>query len=673
MDYKQLAVAIIENIGGKSNVKSVVHCATRLRFTLNDATLANTEKISNLKGVLKVVNGGGQYQIVIGTDVPQVYQEVVNAGGFEASGAVKDDEAEKEDKRSPLSKLLESIASIFQPIIPAITGAGLLKAVMALCSTFGWLKSGTQTYIILNAMSDAAFYFLPILLAASCAKKFKCNQGTAMALGGLLVYPGLTTLMTGISANSKAIAAAGSYEAALAAGTIAEGAASSIKLFGIIPIQVVTSYASSVIPIILGVWLMSYVEKFMRKYCPKAVKFFFVPFFSLVIAGIGTLAILGPIGTWASELIQIFFTWLKNTAPWIVPTVVGIFSPLLVMTGTHYGLIPIGTNNLTTAGHDAVVGPGMLVSNTAQGAAGLAVALRSKNPDTKQLASSAGLTGILGITEPVLYGVNLKYTFPLYAAMIGGGVGGLFLGLMGVERFGAGSPGLLVLPVYLPTAEAAALGYTMSNFVYAVIGVAIAMLVSFIACWIMFGIWAKKGKLDPKELGKIEVKEEVKEEAKEAAKEVTETDGVIYAPVEGEVSALTSVSDEVFSSLTMGNGIAINPVKGEVKAPVDGVITTFFPTGHAIGIQGDNGAEILIHVGMDTVSLNGEGFEPVVKEGDRIKKGQLLLKFDMDVIKAHNLSVVTPVVVTNTDDLKALNPISSGSVTEKDVIIRFEV
>lgn len=288
MDYKQLAVAIIENIGGKSNVKSVVHCATRLRFTLNDATLADTEKISSLKGVLKVVNAGGQYQIVIGTDVPQVYQEVVSAGGFEASGAVKDDEAEKEDKRSPLSRLLESIASIFQPIIPAITGAGLLKAVMALCSTFGWLKSGTQTYIILNAMSDAAFYFLPILLAASCAKKFKCNQGTAMALGGLLVYPGLTTLMTGISANSKAIAAAGSYEAALAAGTIAEGAASSIKLFGIIPIQVVTSYASSVIPIILGVWLMSYVEKFMQKYCPKAVKFFFVPFFSLVIAGIGT-------------------------------------------------------------------------------------------------------------------------------------------------------------------------------------------------------------------------------------------------------------------------------------------------------------------------------------------------------------------------------------------------
>ena len=499
MSYKQLASDIIENIGGKSNVKLVVHCATRLRFTLNDPSKANTDKISNLNGVLKVVDGGGQYQIVIGPDVPQVYQEVIALAGLEAGDSNIGLESE-EDKRSKLSKVLEGIASIFQPIIPAITGAGLLKAVMALCSIFGWLKSGSQTYIILNAIADAAFYFLPLILAASCAKKFKCNQGTAMALGGVLVYPQLTTLMTSVTSVNKAVTAAGSYEAALAAGTIVEGAATSIKLFNIIPVQVVTSYASSVIPIILGVWVMSYVEKFMQKYCPKAVKFFFVPFFSLTIGAILTLSLLGPIGTWASELIQVFFTWLKNTAPWIVPTVVGIFSPFLVMTGTHYGLIPIGTNNLTTVGHDAAVGPGMLVSNTAQGAAGLAVALRSKNPDTKQLASSTGLTGVLGITEPVLYGVNLRYTFPLYAAMIGGGVGGLFLGLTGVERFGAGSPGLLVLPVYLPIAEAAALGFTMSNFVCAVIGVVIAMLVSFIACWIMFGIWAKKGKLDPKEL-----------------------------------------------------------------------------------------------------------------------------------------------------------------------------
>ena len=669
MNYKELAKFIIDNVGGKSNVKSVVHCATRLRFTLKDASLANTDAISNAKGVLKVVNAGGQYQIVIGPDVPQVYQEVISQGGFEALEAIEDKDAEKEDTRSPLSKLLESIASIFQPIIPAITGAGLLKAVMALCGTLGWLQNGSQTYVILNAMADAAFYFLPLLLAASCAKKFKCNQGTAMALGGLIVYPGLTDLMKGVAAAKSAVAAAGSYEAALAAGTITEGAATGITLFGFIPIQAVTSYASSVIPIILGVWLMSYVEKFVQKFCPKAVKFFFVPFFSLTVAGICTLAVLGPLGTWASDWIQIFFTWLKGTAPWLVPTVVGVFSPLLVMTGTHYGLIPIGTNNLTTVGHDAVVGPGMLVSNTAQGAAGLAVAVRSKNPDTKQLASSAGLTGLLGITEPVLYGINLKFTFPLYAAMIGGGIGGLFLGIMGVERFGAGSPGLLVLPVYLPTEQATALGYTMNNFIFAIAGVVIAVVVSFIACWIMYGIWAKNGKLDAKELGKAAAPEA---KAPVSAQTAAVADSAVYAPAEGELVGLNTVADEAFASLAMGNGVAINPTKGEIKAPVDGTITTFFPTGHAIGITGTNGAEILIHVGMDTVSLKGEGFEPLVKQGDTVKRGQLLLKFDLDLIKSHNLSTVTPVVIANTDEYKAVKPVAPGKVTTDDVVINLE-
>lgn len=468
MNYNALAKTIIENIGGESNVKSVVHCATRLRFTLLDAEKANTELLKKTEGIMQVVNAGGQYQLVIGTDVPQVYQEVIALGRFVAKEAVTDSRTKLEDKRSPLSKALESIASIFQPIIPAITGAGLLKAILALCTTFHWISNGSQTYTILSALADSAFYFMPILLAQSCAKKFKCNQGTAMALAGFLVYPGFISLLGGEEA---------------------------VVLFGILPITKAT-YTSSVIPIILGVWFMSYVEHFVQKYCPKAVKFFFVPFFSLLIGGVVTICALGPIGAWVSDLIQIFFTWLKDFAPWIVPTVVGIFSPFLVMTGTHYGLIPIGTNNLASVGHDAVVGPGMLVSNTAQGAAGLAVAVRTKDAQVKQLASSAGLTGILGITEPVLYGINLKYTFPLYAAMIGGGVGGLFLGLTGVERFGAGSPGLLVLPVYLPTEEAMALGFTMSNFTCAIIGVMIAMAVSFISSWILYGIWEKKGKLD---------------------------------------------------------------------------------------------------------------------------------------------------------------------------------
>ena len=617
MDFKQLASTILENVGGKENVKSVVHCATRLRFTLFDSSKANKEVLGKTKGVLKVVDAGGQFQIVIGPDVPQVYQEVVALGNFETSAPVEDAKAEADDNRSKLSKVLEGIASIFQPVIPAICGAGLLKAVLALCSVLKWIDTSGQTYIILNAMSDSAFYFLPILLAQSCAKKFKCNQGTAMALAGLLVYPTFIALLEGEEA---------------------------VKIFNLIPVTKAT-YTSSVIPIILGVWFMSYVEHFVQKYCPKAVKFFFVPFFSLVIGGIVTICALGPIGAWLSNLIQLFFSWLKGVAPWLVPTVVGITSPLLVMTGTHYGLIPIGTNNLVAVGHDAVVGPGMLVSNVAQGAAGLAVAVRSKDPEVKQLASSGGITGVLGITEPVLYGINLKYTYPLYAAMIGGGVGGLFLGLTGVERFAAGSPGLLVLPVYLPTEQALEAGFTMSNFYCAVVGVVIAMVVSFVSCYIMYGIWEKKGN--------TEAIETTSTEPTTVQEVVTDTnDDVICAPCKGEVVALSDVKDEVFSSGAMGKGVAINPSEGKIYSPCDGTISVFFPTGHAIGLQATNGAEVLIHVGMDTVNLNGKGFTPKAKAGDTVKKGQLLLEVDLDEIKNAKLSAITPVIITNTADMK---------------------
>ncbi len=634
MDFKQLATTILENVGGKENVKSVVHCATRLRFTLVDSSKANTEVLSKTKGVLKVVDAGGQYQIVIGPDVPQVYQEVVALSGFEAKAAVEDAKAAADDNRSPLSKALEGIASIFQPVIPAICGAGLLKAVLALCSVLKWIDTTGQTYIILNALSDSAFYFLPILLAQSCAKKFKCNQGTAMALAGLLVYPSFITLLKGEEA---------------------------VKIFNLIPVTKAT-YTSSVIPIILGVWFMSLVEHFVQKYCPKAVKFFFVPFFSLVIGGVVTICALGPIGAWLSDLINLFFSWLKDIAPWLVPTVVGITSPLLVMTGTHYGLIPIGTNNLATVGHDAVVGPGMLVSNVAQGAAGLAVAVRSKDPDVKQLASSGGITGVLGITEPVLYGINLKYMFPLYAAMIGGGIGGLFLGITGVERFGAGSPGLLVLPVYLPTEQASALGFTMANFTNAVIGVVIAMVVSFVSCFIMYGVWHKKGLID--------AEEPVEDKKEETAKETTEVkEALVYAPCKGEVVPLSEVKDEVFSSGAMGKGVAIKPSEGKVYAPCDATISVFFPTGHAIGLQADNGVEILIHVGMDTVNLNGKGFTPKAKVGDKVKKGDLLLEVDLKEIEKANLSTITPIIITNSADMKDVVATDAKTVKNGDKLI----
>lgn len=605
MDFKELAALIIENVGGKGNVKSVVHCATRLRFTLHNDASAKTDVLTKTKGILSVVNAGGQYQIVIGPDVPQLYEEVLSQGGFDAAAPIDDPNAEKEDNRSKISRLLESIAGIFQPIIPAITGAGLLKALMALFAWLGWLKSGTQTYIILNAMADAAFYFMPILLAASCARKFKCNQGNALALAGVLVYPSFVSLLGGKEA---------------------------ITFMGFLPVTKAI-YASSVIPIILGVWFMSIVEHYMQKISPKAIKFFSVPLASLIVGATVTITLLGPIGSWVSGLINSLFTWMNASIPWLVPTIVGIFSPLLVMTGTHYGLIPIGTNNLATVKWDSVV-IGMLPSNVAQGAAGLAVALRSKNPDTKQQASSAGLTAVLGITEPVLYGVNMRFTFPLYAAMIGGGLGGLYLGLMRVARFAGGSPGLLVLPAYIPPADVANLGYTMTNFLNAVIGgVVIAFAGAFVSCNIMFDIWKRKGKLAPEEVNSPDTLPDVPDDA-------------IVAVANGKFIGPDEMKDEMFARQDMGQTVAIEPSDGTICAPVNGKIEMIFETGHAFGMRMSDGTGLLIHIGVDTVNLKGQGFTVLKKAGDNVKAGEPVVRVDLDVLKKAGYSSQTMIVIT---------------------------
>lgn len=609
MDFKELAGLILRHVGGKTNVKSVVHCATRLRFTLKDEKQADTDALKKTKGVLSVVNAGGQYQIVIGPDVPQVYQEVLSLGGFEAAAPVDDPQAEAADNRSKLSKILESIASIFQPIIPAITGAGLLKAIMALCSSTGILKSGTQTYIILNAMADAAFYFMPVLLAASCARKFKCNQGNAMALAGILVYPAFIQLLGGKDA---------------------------VTFLGFLPITKAV-YVSSVIPIILGIWFMSYVERYVQKVSPRAIKFFSVPLISLLVGGTVTITVLGPIGSWVSGLINSLFTWMNASIPWLVPTVVGIFSPLLVMTGTHYGLIPIGTNNLATVKWDSVV-IGMLPSNVAQGAAGLAIALRSKNPETKQQASSAGLTAVLGITEPVLYGVNMRFTFPLYAAMIGGGLGGLYLGLTRVVRFAGGSPGLLVLPAYIPPAEAAELGYTMTNLVNAIIGgVVIAFVGSWVACNVLYDIWLKKGKIPPEETGKIQAVPEMPDDA-------------LVAVANGKFIGPEDMKDEMFSQQAMGQTVAVEPSDGTISAPANGILEMIFETGHAFGMRMADGTGLLVHIGVDTVNLKGEGFTVLKKQGDIVKAGEPVIRVDLEVLKKAGYSSQTMLVITEPAD-----------------------
>ena len=602
MSYRELALKIIDNVGGKENVLSLTNCATRLRFNLKDDSKANTEVLKNTQGIMGVVNKGGQYQIVIGSDVANVCKEINDIAKFNDGS-----NEEKEDNRNAVVKVLDTIAGIFTPIIPAITGAGMLKAVMALLVTFKLIDTASQTYQILIFMADAAFYFLPFLIANSAAKKFKCNQYMALTLAAVLLHPNFTTMVN-----------------------TAKEAGTGIKFIGL-PVTLAT-YSSSVIPIILGVWLMSYVEPLADKVSPKAIKFFTKPLITLVVTGAITLIVLGPLGNICGNGISAGIKFLDEYASWLVPLIVGTLSPLLVMTGMHYGLIPIGINNIATAGFDTVVGPGMLGSNIAQGAASLAVACKTKNSQLKQLATSAGITGVCGITEPAMYGVTLKLKRPLIGVMIGGGVSGLFLGIFKVGRYTSGSPGLLALPGYIGTDG-------FRNIIFACIGAAIAFVVSFVITYFV-GF------------------EDIQEEAPKAKEEVKESkvdeenikDTVVCSPMNGKCVELKDVNDPMFSSGMMGDGVAIIPSEGQVVAPVDGEVSAIFDTKHAIGIKSVDGSEILIHIGLDTVNLQGKYFDAKVKQGDVIKKGDLLIEFDINAIKEAGYDVVTPIIITNSSE-----------------------
>lgn len=418
------------------------------------------------------------------------------------------------------------------------------------------------------------------------------------------------------------------------------------------------SYSSSVIPIILGVWFMSFIEPLADRVSPNAIKFFTKPLLTLLITGLVTLVVLGPLGIICGNGISAAITFLNTYARWLVPLIVGTFSPLLVMTGMHYGLIPIGINNLATAGFDTVVGPGMLGSNIAQGGASLAVALKTKNIELKQLASSAGITAVCGITEPAMYGVTLKLKRPLIAVMIGGGASGLFLGLTGVGRYTSGSPGLLALPGYIGTDG-------FRNIMFACIGAAIAFIVSFVATLII-------GFEDIPEVKKENLKEDNGSLIEVAVDEDDNIqDSVIYSPIEGKVVQLSKVNDPMFAEGMMGNGIAIMPNEGRVVSPVNGIVTAVFETKHAIGIISNEGAEILIHIGLDTVKLGGKFFDAKVKVGNSIKVGDLLVEFDLNEVKKAGYDVITPIIITNTLKYSEINfeANNDAEIKEKDKIM----
>lgn len=592
MKYEKLAKDIIENVGGKDNVNSLTHCITRLRFKLKDESKANTEVLKNMEGVVTVVKSGGQYQVVIGNHVPDVYADVVAIGGFGAAS-----EEESKEKLSPFNAFIDIISGVFQPVLGVLCATGMIKGLNAILLATKLLEDTSSTYMVLNAIGDCLFYFFPIFLGFTAAKKFKLNQFIGMAIGASLVYP-----------------------------TIAGVSGQTLDFFGIPLVMPASGYASTVIPIILAAYAGAKVEKIFKKIIPDVVKTFLVPFFTLLVVVPLTFMAIGPVATFASDILGKVTMSIYNFNPVVAGLFIGGFWQVFVMFGLHWGLIPISINNLSLLGSDPVVATALVVSFAQTGVV-MAIMAKTKDKKLKSLCIPAAISGFFGVTEPAIYGITLPKKKPFILSCIIGAITGGITGLFGSAIYSMGGMGIFVIPTYInPTG-------VDKGFYGAVLASIVGLVLGFIAMFVTY---------------KDDTKEEITQDTTKASELISKE--VIVSPIKGDVLPLSEVKDEVFSAGLLGKGVAIEPKEGKVVSPVDGTLTTLFPTHHALGITSDNGAEILIHVGMDTVQLEGKCFTPKAKQGDKIKAGQVLLEFDIDGIKEAGYPVTTPVIISNSDN-----------------------
>ncbi|MNO31780.1 PTS system beta-glucoside-specific EIIBCA component [compost metagenome] len=593
MSNKDLSKQIITLVGGESNVNSVFHCATRLRFKLKDNGKADKAALEKTPGVITVVENSGQFQVVIGNNVSQVFEQIMKETSLQdAEKSGKDDDGS--ESTGVLGKAVDIISSIFSPILGALAGAGVLKGLLALILSLEWISATSGTYLILNAASDSVFYFLPVFLAVTAARKFKANQFVSVAIAGALIYPAV-------------IAAVGSTE--------------TLNFLGI-PI-VLVNYSSSVIPIILAVWVQSYVEKWFRSMIHESVRNILVPMFALLIVIPLTFLAFGPVGSMISEGLASGYTWLYNLSPLVAGAIAGAFWQVFVIFGVHWGFVPIMLSNIATLGYDTML-PILAAAVLSQAGAVFGVFLKSKNTQLKALSGSSTLAAVFGITEPTIYGVTLKLKKPFIYACISGAIGGAIIAVGGARAIAFSLPGLLALPTYFGT-----------GFAWAAIGIIVAFVLAVILVYVL-------GFDDP------EAEAEGKKSAPPVKQGMTQIDKeLITSPLTGALQPLESLPDEAFATGAMGKGIVIEPSSGVLTSPVKGTVTTVFPTGHAIGITSEGGAELLIHVGVNTVKLKGKHFQKKVQEGDKVEQGQLLLEFDVDAIREAGFVTATPVIVTN--------------------------
>ena len=602
MKNKQLAESIIEHVGGKDNIISLVHCATRLRFVLKDESKADPEIVKKQVGVITVVQSGGQFQVVIGNNVADVFNAIMELTNLnekpttdEVAGA----------KKGIVSKLIDLVSSIFIPALVVLVAGGIFKGVVAILQVMEVVKAGDPTYNFLNAIADAPFYYLPIILGFSAVKKFGGNPYVGMALGGALVHPSVV----GMLGNKFEL---------------------QTEFFSI-PIKLIP-YPSSVFPIILAAWFYSLLERNFNKIMHDSFKKFIAPLFGLIITVPLTFAVIGPVVSFLSDSVAsgIIFVYELNSV--IASMILAALWQVMVVFGIHWGLVPFAMNNISVYHEDFMI-PILFPAVFAQVGAVLAVMLRSKDPQVKTLASSSVLSGIFGVTEPAIYGINLPLKRPFIigcvSSMIGGGIIGYYHSVIYSFSFISVFSFLQLIP---------ATGID-EKFYAVVFGSIISFVVATIVTY-LFGIPKNKDVADGNQ---------VPSSSEKKAEEIKQRN-TISSPMTGKLVELKEVNDATFASGLMGKGVAIIPSVGEAVAPEDGEVVSLFRTKHAIGFQTDSGAEMLIHIGIDTVKLDGQHFEAHVEAGQKVKKGERLVSFDIGAIKLAGFEVTTPIIITNSDD-----------------------
>lgn len=637
--YQELAKEIVKNVGGKDNVISLVHCITRLRFKLRDESKANDEVLKNMDGVVTVMKSGGQYQVVIGNHVPDVYADVLPLVGLEGGSS---EIVEDEPSGNLFNRAVDVISGIFQPILGIMAACGMVKGLNALFVAIGLYSDTCGGYLVLNAIGDGLFNFLPLFLGYTAAKKFNLKPMIGLVVGAIMCYPTI---------QNSALSAGGNALYTLFAGTMFESKVYT-TFFGIPMIAM--DYTGTVIPVIFVVYFASKCEKLFNKFIPDLVKFFFVPMLTLLVAIPAGLLVIGPVATFSSALIAEVVMTIRGFSPMIAGAVVGLTWQILVIFGLHWGFIPVYINNIMTNGYDNVMMP-FFACTFATSAVVLAIFLKTKDKSLKEMALPNFISGIFGVTEPAIYGILLPLKKPFIISCIVGGIGGGFYGAFNFRKFMMGGMGIFELPAMIEPDG------SVGNLIVALAGIVITMVIAFIATTVLY-----KDKEEPE---KIEKEEKTAEERPSVSREKILKNVKLLSPIKGKVIELENVKDDAFASGILGKGAAILPEEGKVYAPADGEISALFPTLHAIGMTTDSGAQLLIHIGLDTVQLEGEGFEAFVKQGDHVKQGDLLVSFDQEFIEGKGYCLETPILVTNVEDFLDVVQMGSGQIHAGDELL----